>query len=59
MLKATLKGLLAHKLRLGMSAVAIIHGVALGKSPQCFAKTSRRVWPHSFRERRLNPAQAS
>ena len=50
MLKATLKGLLAHKLRLGMSAFAIILGVAFVAGTFVFTDTLNRSFTDLFRQ---------
>ncbi|HEY5877777.1 MAG TPA: FtsX-like permease family protein [Nakamurella sp.] len=50
MLKATLKGLLAHKLRLGMSAFAIILGVAFVSGTFVFTDTLNRSFTDLFRQ---------
>jgi putative ABC transport system permease protein len=50
MLKVTLKGLLAHKLRLGMSAFAIILGVAFVAGTFVFTDTLNRSFTDLFRQ---------
>ena len=50
MLNATLKGLLAHKLRLGMSAFAIILGVAFVAGTFVFTDTLNRSFTDLFRQ---------
>ena len=50
MLKATLKGLAAHKLRLGMSAFAIILGVAFVAGTFVFTDTLNRSFTDLFRQ---------
>ncbi len=50
MLKTTLKGLLAHKLRLGMSAFAIILGVAFVAGTFVFTDTMNRSFSDLFRQ---------
>jgi putative ABC transport system permease protein len=50
MLKATLKGLLAHKLRLGMSAFAIVLGVAFVAGTFVFTDTLNRSFTDLFRQ---------
>ena len=50
MLKVTLKGLLAHKLRLGMSALAIVLGVAFVAGTFVFTDTLNRSFTDLFRQ---------
>src|SRR5690349_4976064 len=50
MLKATLKGLAAHKLRLGMSAFAIVLGVAFVAGTFVFTDTLNRSFTDLFRQ---------
>jgi len=50
MLKVTLKGLLAHKLRLGMSAFAIVLGVAFVAGTFVFTDTLNRSFTDLFRQ---------
>lgn len=50
MLRATLKGVLAHKLRLGMSAFAIILGVAFVAGTFVFTDTLNRSFTDLFRQ---------
>ncbi len=50
MLRATLKGLLAHKVRLGMSAFAIVLGVAFVAGTFVFTDTLSRSFTDLFRQ---------
>ena len=50
MLTVTLRGLLAHKLRLGMSAFAIVLGVAFVAGTFVFTDTLNRSFTDLFRQ---------